>query len=131
MREMNELGYQDVHLDDMGNVLGRFGTGPRVLAFDAHIDTVGISNPTHWRHDPFRGIVTGGTLRNLAKLDRRARRYPITRLHGYVLERRSALVRKVAEHAGLDWNSDSPFGTGTLGQALLVPAVYFLLLRRS
>ena len=46
----------------MGNVLGRFGTGPRVLAFDAHIDTVGISNPTHWRHDPFRGIVTGGTL---------------------------------------------------------------------
>ncbi len=62
MREMNELGYQDVHLDDMGNVLGRFGSGPRVLAFDAHIDTVGISNPTHWRHDPFRGIVTGGTM---------------------------------------------------------------------
>jgi putative selenium metabolism hydrolase len=62
MREMQELGYHDVHLDDMGNVLGRFGSGPRVLAFDAHIDTVGISNPTHWRHDPFRGIVTGGTL---------------------------------------------------------------------
>ncbi len=62
MREMNELGYQDVHLDAMGNVLGRIGSGPRVLAFDAHIDTVGISNPTHWRHDPFRGIVTGGTL---------------------------------------------------------------------
>ena len=32
-----------------------------------------------------------------------------------------ALVRKVAEHAGLDWQSPSPFGTGTLGQALLVP----------
>ncbi len=62
MREMNELGYQDVHLDEMGNVLGRLGSGPRILAFDAHIDTVGISNPTHWRHDPFRGIVTGGTL---------------------------------------------------------------------
>jgi putative selenium metabolism hydrolase len=62
MHEMEELGYRDVHLDEMGNVLGRFGSGPRVLAFDAHIDTVGISNPTHWRHDPFRGIVTGGTL---------------------------------------------------------------------
>ena len=62
MREMEDLGYLDVHLDEMGNVLGRFGSGPRVLAFDAHIDTVGISNPTHWRHDPFRGIVTGGTL---------------------------------------------------------------------
>ena len=62
LREMEELGYHDVHLDEMGNVLGRIGSGPRVLAFDAHIDTVGISNPTHWRHDPFRGIVTGGTL---------------------------------------------------------------------
>jgi putative selenium metabolism hydrolase len=62
MREMELLGYRDVHLDDMGNVLGRVGSGPRVLAFDAHIDTVGISNPTLWRYDPFRGIVTGGTL---------------------------------------------------------------------
>ena len=61
MREMESLGYRDVHLDPMGNVLGRLGSGPRVLAFDAHIDTVGISNPTRWRHDPFRGIVTGGT----------------------------------------------------------------------
>jgi putative selenium metabolism hydrolase len=62
MREMELLGYRDVHLDDMGNVLGRVGSGARVLAYDAHIDTVGISNPTHWRYDPFRGIVTGGTL---------------------------------------------------------------------
>ena len=62
MREMELLGFRDVHLDEMGNVLGRVGSGPRILAFDAHIDTVGISNPTHWRYDPFRGIVTGGTL---------------------------------------------------------------------
>jgi putative selenium metabolism hydrolase len=62
MREMELLGYREVHLDEMGNVLGRLGTGPRVIAYDAHIDTVGISNPTLWRHDPFRGIVTGGTL---------------------------------------------------------------------
>ena len=62
MREMETLGYRDVHLDEMGNVLGRFGTGPRVLAFDAHVDTVGISNPTHWKYDPFRGVVSGGIL---------------------------------------------------------------------
>ena len=54
MREMEKLGYRDVHLDEMGNVLGRFGSGPRVLAFDAHVDTVGISNPTLWKYDPFR-----------------------------------------------------------------------------
>ncbi|HSL16994.1 MAG TPA: YgeY family selenium metabolism-linked hydrolase [Methylomirabilota bacterium] len=62
MREMETLGYRDVHLDEMGNVLGRFGSGPRVLAVDAHVDTVGISNPTHWKYDPFRGVVSGGIL---------------------------------------------------------------------
>jgi putative selenium metabolism hydrolase len=62
MREMETLGYRDVHLDEMGNVLGRFGSGPRVLAFDAHVDTVGISDPTRWKYDPFRGVVSGGIL---------------------------------------------------------------------
>lgn len=62
LREMESLGFEDAHFDEMGNVLGRIGSGPRILAFDAHIDTVGISNPTHWRHDPFRGIVTDGIL---------------------------------------------------------------------
>jgi len=32
-------------------------------------------------------VGTGGTVRNLAKIDRRRREYPITRVHGYVLER--------------------------------------------
>ena len=42
-------------------------------------------------------VGTGGTLRNLAKIDRRGREgYPITRLHGYVLGR-----RRVKEITGL------------------------------
>lgn len=32
-----------------------------------------------------------------------------------------SLVRRVAEAAGLGWDAASPFGDGTLGQALLVP----------
>ena len=32
-----------------------------------------------------RLVGTGGTLRNLAKIDRQTRRYPISRLHGYEL----------------------------------------------
>jgi exopolyphosphatase/guanosine-5'-triphosphate,3'-diphosphate pyrophosphatase len=38
--------------------------------------------------DDERLIGTGGTIRNLAKVDQRARRYPIDRLHGYVLASR-------------------------------------------
>ncbi len=62
MREMESLGFDEVVLDEMGNVLGRIGSGPRVLAFDAHVDTVGISNPSHWKVDPFRGVIADGIL---------------------------------------------------------------------
>jgi exopolyphosphatase/guanosine-5'-triphosphate,3'-diphosphate pyrophosphatase len=40
-------------------------------------------------------VGTGGSLRNLAKVDQRARDYPITRLHGYTLERRR--LERIAE----------------------------------
>ena len=62
VREMERLGYDEVEIDAMGNVLGRIGSGARVIALDAHADTVGISNPTRWRYDPFRGVISGGTL---------------------------------------------------------------------
>ena len=31
------------------------GTGDRVIAFDAHIDTVGIGNIENWKFDPYEG----------------------------------------------------------------------------
>jgi len=62
IREMETLGFDEVLLDDMGNVLGRLGSGPRTIAFDSHIDTVGISRPALWRFDPFKGQTLGGTL---------------------------------------------------------------------
>ena len=43
-------------------------------------------------------VGTGGTIRNLAKIDRRRRAYPIARLHGYHLQRRN-LQRIVASLA--------------------------------
>jgi exopolyphosphatase/guanosine-5'-triphosphate,3'-diphosphate pyrophosphatase len=43
-------------------------------------------------------VGTGGTVRNLAKIDRRRRGYPITRVHGYVLER-GRLAQVVADLA--------------------------------
>ena len=42
--EMEKVGFDKVEIDPMGNVLGYIGHGPRLLAMDAHIDTVGIGN---------------------------------------------------------------------------------------
>ena len=45
-----------------------------------------------------RLVGTGGTLRNLAKVDRQARRYPVGRLHGYELsvDRLAGIVDRLA-----------------------------------
>ncbi|MEW5981217.1 MAG: YgeY family selenium metabolism-linked hydrolase [Acidobacteriota bacterium] len=54
-REMHDCGYDEVRVDAMGNVMGRVGSGPRILAYDAHVDTVDIGNPANWTVDPFQG----------------------------------------------------------------------------
>ncbi len=72
VREMEELGFDEVRIDAMGNVLGRLGSGPRVLAFDAHIDTVGITDPTAWQFDPFRGVIQDGVLYGRGASDQKA-----------------------------------------------------------
>ncbi len=53
--EMEKLGFDRVEIDPMGNCLGWMGTGSRVMAFDGHIDTVGIGNLDNWTADPYEG----------------------------------------------------------------------------
>ncbi len=54
-QEMDKLDYDEVVIDEMGNILGRIGNGKHVIAFDGHIDTVGVGNKDNWNHDPFEG----------------------------------------------------------------------------
>ena len=50
--EMLRIGYDEVTVDPMGNVIGRIGSGPRVIAFDGHVDTVDVGDPGLWHRDP-------------------------------------------------------------------------------
>lgn len=54
--EMKKLGFDEVKTDDMGNVMGFMGSGEMLIAFDAHIDTVGIGNRDNWNFDPYEGF---------------------------------------------------------------------------
>ena len=60
--EMRGLGFQDVRFDKMGNIYGHIGSGPRVMVYDSHIDTVGVGDPAAWGYDPFQGKVENGRL---------------------------------------------------------------------
>ncbi|MBI5444004.1 MAG: YgeY family selenium metabolism-linked hydrolase [Deltaproteobacteria bacterium] len=53
--EMEKVGFDRVEIDPMGNVLGYIGRGKRLIAMDAHIDTVGVGDRSLWTHDPYQG----------------------------------------------------------------------------
>lgn len=53
--EMKAVGFDKVEIDPQGNVLGYMGTGKKLIAYDAHIDTVGIGNIKNWKFDPYDG----------------------------------------------------------------------------
>ena len=54
--EMEDLGYDRVEFDPLGNVLGYLGSGPRLVALDGHVDTVGVGNRDLWAFDPYEGF---------------------------------------------------------------------------
>lgn len=60
--EMRKLGFDEVRFDKMGNTLGRIGSGPKVLVYDSHIDTVGVGDREDWKWDPFVGKIEDGRL---------------------------------------------------------------------
>ena len=53
--EMKKLDFDEVVIDPQGNVIGYMGTGDKIIAFDGHIDTVGIGNINNWTFDPYDG----------------------------------------------------------------------------
>ena len=57
-REMEKLGFDEVEIDGLGNVIGWMGTGDKIIAIDSHIDTVGIGNLSNWEADPYQGYET-------------------------------------------------------------------------
>lgn len=67
--EMRRVGFQQVYVDRVGNVIGRIGIGPTKLLFDGHMDTVGVGNPDAWQRDPFGAVVEDGILYGRGAVD--------------------------------------------------------------
>ncbi|MCB0314525.1 MAG: YgeY family selenium metabolism-linked hydrolase [Calditrichaeota bacterium] len=60
--EMARVGFEETRIDGLGNLLGRIGSGPRVLVIDSHCDTVDVGNPDLWKVDPFQGDMRDGVI---------------------------------------------------------------------
>ena len=70
--KMEELGFCDITIDAMGNVLGRMGSGHCTLLFDSHDDTVEVKDADQWEHDPFGAEITGGLMYGRGAVDMKA-----------------------------------------------------------
>jgi putative selenium metabolism hydrolase len=66
--KLSDLGYRDVGVDELGNVVGHFGDGPPRLMFNGHVDHV----PPAGMEDPYGAQVVDGHLRGRGSLDMKA-----------------------------------------------------------
>lgn len=60
--EMQAVGFDEVRVDGMGNLLGRIGNGKTVVAIDTHVDTVGIGNRDEWQRNPYAATLENGII---------------------------------------------------------------------
>lgn len=68
-QEMVNLGFDQVYVDRFGSIVGKIGSGGKILLYDSHIDTVGIGDPAQWPWDPFTGKVENGLFYARGALD--------------------------------------------------------------
>jgi len=60
--EMKSLNYDFVKTDKYGNVIGKIGNGKKKILYDAHIDTVGISDIKKWKTNPYKAAFKNGII---------------------------------------------------------------------
>jgi putative selenium metabolism hydrolase len=62
-QEMEQVGFEEVRTDRIGNVIGRVGAkqGPKLL-FNGHMDIVNVGDPDRWRHPPYAAVIEDGVL---------------------------------------------------------------------
>lgn len=58
--EMKKVGFDEVRTDGLGSIIGRIGRGKKIIAMDAHIDTVDIGNRSLWNFDPHKSFIKNG-----------------------------------------------------------------------
>jgi len=70
-REMDDLGFTDVRIDEVGNAIGVVrgeGSAPPVL-LNCHMDVVSEGDHGAWEHPPFDAVVADGFLHGRGSMD--------------------------------------------------------------
>lgn len=69
--EMEELGYDETRVDELGNVIGivRGTSGGPPVMMNSHMDVVAEGDHDAWEYPPFGGVIEGGELHGRGSMD--------------------------------------------------------------
>jgi putative selenium metabolism hydrolase len=67
--KMKEYGFTEAFHDKLGNAVGLIGQGPLKILWDAHIDTVRVTEGEDWRFPPFDGVIKNGVIHGRGAVD--------------------------------------------------------------
>ena len=67
--KMEELSFDEVKIDSVGNVVGRIGNGDIIIHFDSHMDTVKVMDEADWQVPPFSGEIVDGYIWGRGSVD--------------------------------------------------------------
>ena len=70
-KEMEAIGFDEIRIDGLGNIIGRIGKGPRAIAFDGHVDTVYPGDLSQWSFNPFEPKVEDGKIWGRGTVDQK------------------------------------------------------------
>jgi putative selenium metabolism hydrolase len=69
---MQRFGFEEPHSDGLGSAVGRIGDGPVKILYDAHIDTVQVTDEEGWPYPPFEGRIVGGSIYGRGAVDEKS-----------------------------------------------------------
>lgn len=67
--KMKEFGFDEAYHDSFGNAIGKIGNGPIKIMYDAHIDTVKVTETENWIRPPFGGVIENGKIYGRGAVD--------------------------------------------------------------
>lgn len=69
LQKMKEYGFDEAFVDGLGNVVGKIGSGKIKILYDAHIDTVKVTDTDNWQYPPFDGKIVDGKIYGRGAVD--------------------------------------------------------------
>lgn len=67
--KMKDFEFDEAYSDSLGNAVGKIGNGPIKILYDAHIDTVKVTESEKWDYPPFDGKISGGKIYGRGAVD--------------------------------------------------------------